>query len=141
MIWPVAVALTVAAPSAGLFVTVGRLAAPGFHDREAAARRLLTAGPRSVAPLTLAAKSPDAEVRRRATALLARLEADRLGTPTLVSLHADGRRTADVVADLARQSGYPLVFSTTRPSPCTGSGCRSGRPWTPCATRPGWRPR
>ncbi len=113
MLWPVVVALTVAAPSVALTDAIGRLGAGSFRDREAAARELRTAGPRAVGPLTSAVRSADPEVRRRATTLLETIEAERLGTPTLITLHADRRPTAAVVAELSRQSGYPLVFDPT----------------------------
>ena len=106
MIWPVVVALTVTAPAAALTASLG---APDPARRDAAARTLLAAGPAVIPSLTLAARSPDPEVRRRASGLLDKLEAARLGSPTLVTLHADRRPLAAVAADLGRQAGFPVT--------------------------------
>ena len=111
MIWPVAVALTVLAPTAALTVTAGKLGAPDHATRESAARSLFAAGKQAVAPLTAAARSPNPEVRRRSADLLDRLEAVRLGGPTRVTVHADRRPLSAVAADLQRQTGYPLTLS------------------------------
>src|SRR5205823_5129027 len=55
-------------------VLAAQLGAPSFADREAAAKALEALGPAAIPALQAAAKSPDPEVRQRASALLARLQ-------------------------------------------------------------------
>ncbi len=113
MFWTVLFAVTVSGPTFALTATTDQLGAADFRDREAAARILRGAGPSAIGPLMTATRSPDPEVRRQAAILLERIETDRLGAPTLVSLHADRRPIAELVAALVRQSGYSVSLDPT----------------------------
>lgn len=110
MIWPVAVALTVSGSPIGLTAAAAALGAARFEVREAASRSLRSAGAAAVPALTAATGSPSPEVRKRAAAALAGIEADRLDTPTVVSLSATHLPADQVAAELARQTGYRVPF-------------------------------
>jgi hypothetical protein len=87
---------------------IGQLGSPAFAVREKAGRRLEALGPAALGALREAARTGDAEARRRAAALAERI--GRLLAPTLVALHYDKTPLADAVADLARRSGAPITL-------------------------------
>src|SRR5437763_1828212 len=89
---------------------VGRLGAPRWADREAAARALERRGRAALPALRAGRESRDPEVRARAAALIERIESGALVQPTLVRLDYRDRPLADVVRDLADRAGMPLVL-------------------------------
>jgi hypothetical protein len=89
-----------------------------FTDREAASRELDAAGAVALTALKEAAKGEDLEVRYRAEELVLRiekrLETARILAPTRVHLVYEETPVAEAVADLARQSGYPISLEGDR---------------------------
>jgi hypothetical protein len=99
-------------PRAGADVSalVGRLGAARFAEREAAAAGLRALGRDALPALRSALDDRDAEVKARARALLERIESELLVRPTLVRLDHRDRPVADVVKDLADQSGMAVAL-------------------------------
>jgi len=97
---------------------IGQLGSRDFRDREQATTSLIAAGPSARTQLAKAVQGPDAEVRRRAGLILARIDKDidtaRLLKPKLIHLVYSDTRVIDAVADFAKKSGYPLQFEGDR---------------------------
>src|SRR5688500_5624987 len=75
---------------------VARLAAPGFVDRETAARKLRELGVKALPAVTAGCTSPDAEVSGRCKRLLGLLRADRRAVfAAAFRGDADGKQTHD----------------------------------------------
>jgi hypothetical protein len=91
---------------------IARLGSRKYVERRAAARALDQLGPRSFEGLDTAAKSTDAEVRRRARvvaqAIRKRIETDRLLAATRVRLSYRDTPLREAVADLAKKTGYGI---------------------------------
>jgi hypothetical protein len=91
---------------------VGRLASSDFRERESASRELERLGPAAVAPLREAARTGDAETRRRAGTLVDQIErrqaVSRVLAPTYVSLNFDRVPLGPAVADLSQRTGMPI---------------------------------
>jgi hypothetical protein len=91
---------------------IKQLGADRFEDREQAQKELVKIGPAALERLRLATKSPEAEIRRRVADLIGQLE-DVLKTgkqlaPKKVHLKLKDISVVDAVADLSKQSGYPI---------------------------------
>jgi hypothetical protein len=91
---------------------IKQLGADGFDEREQAQKELEKIGPVALESLRKAAKSPEAEVARRATDLVARLEellkSGKPLAPKKVNLKLKDVSVVDAVAELSKQSGYPI---------------------------------
>jgi hypothetical protein len=91
---------------------IKQLASDDFTEREQAHKELAKIGPAAIPALREAAKSPEAEVKRRAADLVSHLEellksAKHLA-PKKVHLKFKDVSVVDAVADLSKQSGYPI---------------------------------
>lgn len=104
--------------SADLTVLVEQLGSPDFAERETATRRLAEIGPPALEHLRAALASDDAEVRRRASDVLTRidrqLDNERTLAPTLVELPAAATSLEAVLADLSKQTGYAVAFDGSK---------------------------
>ncbi len=91
---------------------IDQLGSMKFADREAAAKALDELGAPALDALRKAAKGEDAEARRRAADLVTkierRLETARYLAAKTVRIDCKAKPLADVVADLAKQSGYDV---------------------------------
>jgi hypothetical protein len=98
---------------------VTELGSPSYRQREAAGRELDALDEAALPALRHAAAGPDAEARHRAAELVARIEhraqVRRVLAPTTVQLSFQDTPVADAVAELSRQSGYPLTVGHTLP--------------------------
>ena len=89
---------------------VGRLGAPRFEDREAAAKALRAIGYEALPTLRAAVHAKDAEVRARATRLLDEVRSDWLTTPTRLSLDFQDRPAADIARAIDGRNGVRLTM-------------------------------
>src|SRR5262245_37950176 len=93
---------------------VARLGSMNFTEREEATKELDAIGADAVPALKRATQSDDAETRRRAEDLVARiekrLESKRLLTPTTVTLTCNDTPLTDAVADFAKKTGQPVAL-------------------------------
>lgn len=91
---------------------IGQLGSPRFTEREAATKELDALGPAALPALKKATASTEPETRRRAEALIARIEnrqqAEKILKATSVRLVCKETPVPDAVADLAKQSGLAL---------------------------------
>jgi len=92
---------------------IRQLGAATFADREKATQALAAIGEAALPALKeAAAKSQDPEVRRRASDLVrvieARLAAEKLRRPTLISVAYHNTPLADVLKDLTAKTGVPF---------------------------------
>lgn len=91
---------------------IKQLDADRFEDREQAQNELAKIGPAALEALRAATKSPEAETRRRAADLVGQLEealkASKQLAPKKVHLKLMEVSVVDAVADLSKQSGYPI---------------------------------
>jgi hypothetical protein len=87
---------------------IERLADRTFAVREAAAKQIEALGTEALPALRKARQHPDAEVRRRVTAWVPKLERQALLAPKLVSLHLTGRPAREAVNAIAKQTGYKI---------------------------------
>ena len=110
------VALAPAAPPtpAEIRDLVRQLGSDEFADREAAEKKLDTAGAPALDELRTALRSENPEVARRARELVRkiqrRLENEKTLAPTLVELRATDERLDDVLAELSKQSQFTVVL-------------------------------
>jgi hypothetical protein len=86
-----------------------------FRVRDAAAKAILAHGPRVMPALQKAKSYPDTEVRRRVNELYAQLERMAALTPKEVTLHVTDKPAKEVLAELARQTGYKIVMPDGSP--------------------------
>jgi hypothetical protein len=97
---------------------IAQLASLDFQEREQATKELIAAGGPAVEYVQKAVVNPDAEVRRRAALILAKIEKDldtaRLLRPKRIRLVYRDTPIPEVVADFAKKSGYPLQFEGDR---------------------------
>jgi len=95
---------------------IAQLGSLKFKEREAAAAALETAGIAALPALQAASINKDPEIRRRAEKLLTqfqkRQETAEALKPTLIHLDYDETPLAQAVADLARQSGFPIQLAS-----------------------------
>ncbi|GBD36844.1 hypothetical protein HRbin36_01972 [bacterium HR36] len=92
---------------------IRQLGAPSFAEREKASQALEAIGEAALPALQEAAeKSDDLEVKRRAADLVrvieARLAAEKLRQPTLVSVAYHNTPVAEVLKDLTAKTGVPM---------------------------------
>lgn len=91
---------------------IEQLGSSNFGEREKASKELEAIGLPALEALRQAAKSDDAEVRKRAEALLPRIEMQaesiRVLAPKRVHLAYKDTPLGEAVADLQKQSGYSL---------------------------------
>jgi hypothetical protein len=91
---------------------IKQLGADGFDEREQAQKKLEKIGPAALESLRKAAKDPEAEISRRAADLVARLEellkSGKQLAPKKVNLKLKDVSVVDAVAELSKQSGYPI---------------------------------
>jgi hypothetical protein len=93
---------------------IAQLGADGFEEREQAQKDLEKIGPAALESARKAAKSKDSEVARRAGDLVTRFEemlkTDKVLAPKMVNLKFKDVSVVDAVADLSKQSGYPITI-------------------------------
>jgi len=91
---------------------IQQLGSDSFAERNAASKALDEIGEPALEALREAMKSRDAEVRRRATALVATIEArtqsGRILSPKMVELKYKDTPLSEALADFSKQSGYAL---------------------------------
>jgi hypothetical protein len=91
---------------------IRQLGSEQYSEREAASRQLDSVGPDCLEALRQATRDDDAEVRRRAAELVARieqrLENQKLLTPRRIRLAYRDRPVAEALADFSQRSGYAL---------------------------------
>jgi hypothetical protein len=97
---------------------VTKLGSQEFQEREEATKALMVAGAPALEYLQKAGTSSDAEIRRRAGLIMARIEKDietaRLLKPKRIHLAYHDIPITDAVADFAKESKYPLQFEGDR---------------------------
>lgn len=97
---------------------VAKLGSRDFQEREDATKALICAGAPALEYLQRAGTDPDAEIRRRAGMIVARIEKDldttRLLKPKRIHLVYHDTPISEAVADFAKKSGYPLQFEGDR---------------------------
>lgn len=97
---------------------IAQLGSSQFAEREEATKSLEGIGAPALDDLRKATQSKDAEVRRRAEALVRqierRLEADRLLKPMRVRLVYKDTPVADALAELARMTGFTIKLEGDR---------------------------
>jgi RNA polymerase sigma factor (sigma-70 family) len=93
---------------------IEQLGSDTFADREAASRGLERQGAAALEGLRKAAQSNDPETRRRAEALVKKIEKDLASSELLKAKHVHLRckdtPLPEAVADLAKQSGYDIAL-------------------------------
>lgn len=93
---------------------IGDLGSVSFDDREKASKKIESIGTPALEGLRKALKSEDAEIRKRAEELIARIESNsqnqKLMSPTLISINLKDATLSEVVAELVKQSGYRIVI-------------------------------
>jgi hypothetical protein len=103
------------ADPAAIAKLVSQLGSDNFSDREQAFTKLEEIGTPALEALKKAAKSEDAETRRRAEDLLEKIEAkarsEELLAPTRVKLAYKDTPVPEAVADFAKRTGRPVVLS------------------------------
>lgn len=104
----VLVALVGLAPADDPRSLVGRLGAPRYAEREAAAESLRALGRDALASLREARESPDPEVRARAATLVEEIETGLMVQPTRVKLEYRDRTIAEVAKSLGDQAGLTI---------------------------------
>ncbi|HEV3260092.1 MAG TPA: HEAT repeat domain-containing protein [Gemmataceae bacterium] len=91
---------------------VARLGSGKFKERQAATRELDALGAAALDSLRTAAADPDAEVRRRATALAdrieKRIETAQILTPTRFRFVCKDKPVVDAVAEFSRRTGFAV---------------------------------
>ena len=87
---------------------VGQLGDRSFRVREAAGRALEARGEEALPVLRQALAAADPEARRRLEVLTERIERTVLLTPRRVTLALESKPAKDVVAEIAKQTGYKL---------------------------------
>ncbi len=87
---------------------IEQLGSPEFREREAASKALAECGVEVLPALQKASNHADPEVRRRVADLLPGAEKAVALAPTRVSLNLTRRPIREAVAEIARQTGYPI---------------------------------
>jgi hypothetical protein len=109
-------ALPMAGPTPpGAKAIIDQLGSDDYRAREKAGKSILALGDRALPALKAAlASTDDPEVHRRIEVLVEQLETERLVSPRRVTLKVKDKSVADIVAELAKQSGYPLQYQDGR---------------------------
>src|SRR5436190_7201469 len=90
---------------------VEKLGGRDYKTREAAAKTLETRGVEALPELRKALEgATSAEVRRRLQAMVQNLERIQTLSPKRLSLKMKDRPIAEVVREIARQTGYPIQY-------------------------------
>jgi hypothetical protein len=98
-------------PALPLDKLVEQLGDANFRVREAAGKAIEARGIAILPELrTAAAASPSAEARRRLQSLVGQMERAAALEPKWVTLKCKDQSVANVLADLAKQTGYQLVY-------------------------------
>ena len=88
---------------------VAALGADDYRARETAGRDLVKLGDRVLPALRACLPTvSDPEARRRLDAIVTQLEAERLRSSRRVTIKMVNRSPREIVAEIARQSGYPI---------------------------------
>ena len=95
----------------GIDGLIKQLGDDAYLKREAASDRLAEIGEPALDALRQATKSDDPEVRRRILILVESKENAARLAPKRISLHIQSKPMRDVVAELAKQSGYKIDYS------------------------------
>ncbi len=102
------------APSNDPSALVRQLASPRYARREAAGAELSRLGRAALPALRAALSDRDAEVRARASTILAGLEKSTLVEPTPIALDFRDVPIADALAEINRRAGLSLVLAGDR---------------------------
>jgi hypothetical protein len=86
-----------------------------FRARQAAGQALESRGEETLPALRQALTHDDEEIRRRAEVLIQKIERTALLTPKRVTIRMKDRPVEEVVKELARQTGYKLVWQGGQP--------------------------
>ncbi|NBO90730.1 MAG: hypothetical protein EBV06_00190 [Planctomycetia bacterium] len=101
--------------SAAIDKIIEALGSDSFKEREDATRALDAIGLPALEKLRVAAKSPDAEIRKRAMGLVAKIETRAVGSRILtgrqVHLVYKDAPLREALADFSKKSGYPIHLS------------------------------
>lgn len=88
---------------------VALLGSPDYRAREQAGRDLLALGDRGLPSLKAALPTlTDPEANRRLQVIVAQLDAERLRRPRRVTLKVQNQKPKDILAEIAKQSGYTI---------------------------------
>ena len=87
---------------------IDQLADLDYHQRDEAAQKLEALGQKAVPALRAARKHSDPEVRRHAAALLDPIESATVFAPKKITLNIEKKTAAQVVAEIAKQTGYSI---------------------------------
>jgi hypothetical protein len=97
---------------------ITQLGSREFREREEATTKLIAVGASALELLQNATSNSDAEIRRRASWAIERIErkieTDRLLKPKKVHLSYQNTPITEAVADFAKKSGYPIQFEGDR---------------------------
>jgi len=96
---------------------VKKLGDPHFRQRELASETLRAAGPRALAALKEGVTSSDLEIRQRAQDLVSEIEGAQQMAPKRVTLREVNKPVKDVVASLAKASGYTIDVWSNNTNP------------------------
>jgi hypothetical protein len=103
---------TAATDSESIPRLLGQLGSPKYAEREEACRELDFLGEAALSALRQALAAPDLEVRRRADALVQRIErrlqAERLLEPKRVRFAFQSLSVTEALAEIKRQTGYSI---------------------------------
>jgi hypothetical protein len=92
---------------------IEKLSANDLEVRKAAERSIEALGPEALPALRKAlAGKPSLEVSRRIEKWIPRFELAALSAPKKVTLHVTGRPLEEVIAQLAKQTGYSLTLES-----------------------------
>jgi hypothetical protein len=92
---------------------IEQLGDPDYRVREDAAKALLSMGADALPVLRNGRAHPDAEIRRRVEELIQKMERDVALAPRLITLHVTKKPVKEILAEVAKQTGYKI--------PTTGS--------------------
>jgi hypothetical protein len=122
-VWVLALSASVVAespvkarPSAPYRTWIEQLGSPSYRLREEATRQLEAEGLKALPALQEALGSEDAEVRRRARALIPAIEMRALLSPRRINLAIENKTLRDIVDELQRQTGYKIEFWSPDPA-------------------------
>jgi hypothetical protein len=90
---------------------VEQLGAQDYRTRQDATRAILSMGADALPTLRKARSHPDAEIRRRLDELIQKLERDLALAPRRVTLHVSKKPLKEILALLAKQTGYKIPSS------------------------------
>ncbi len=113
-LWGVSLSPVTAKPADAALIQslIADLASTDFRTRERSGKTLAAHGDRILPQLRDALKTvTDAEARRRLEVIVEKITTNRLVTARRVTLRVQDKSAKDIVAELARQSGYTIQYN------------------------------